>query len=168
MLSLRLRHFRRQIRESAAEVVNAILSREPAPLRCAEGELPAELERLVMKALRKDAAARYQTCAELQAELRALRDNVETAAKLREHARRNLQEDDLTANPLLSEFEGYPKLQKLVRLRPHASSRRRRLRSARWWPSCSASMSVRLACVRRLKQIAAFNCRRSCSAMSLS
>lgn len=104
--------------ENAAEIVNAILHEQPKQLRGEDGKLPADLERLVMKALRKEAGARHQTSAELQAELRALRDNVETAARLREQARHDSLKDDIAANPLLSEFAAHPKLQRLVRMRP--------------------------------------------------
>ena len=47
---------------TAADVVGAILFRDPEPL-AQIGEVPEELERIVQTALRKDRDERYQTCA---------------------------------------------------------------------------------------------------------
>ena len=56
---------------TAADIVGAILFLDPEPLARAAA-VPTELDRIVMNALRKDPAERYQTCALLLQDLRAL------------------------------------------------------------------------------------------------
>ena len=64
--------------DSAAEVFDAILNRAPvAPVRL-NPDLPAELERIVNKALEKDRALRYQSAAEMRADLQRLKRNMDT------------------------------------------------------------------------------------------
>ena len=60
---------------SSSEVLAAILEREPAPMTRFEPEAPAELQRIVSKALRKDGDRRYQSMKELLLDLQALRDS---------------------------------------------------------------------------------------------
>jgi formylglycine-generating enzyme required for sulfatase activity/predicted Ser/Thr protein kinase len=67
---------------SAAAVASAILTRELAPLARFAPDAPAELERIVAKALRKDPDARYQTAKDLLIDLRALREERAFQAKL--------------------------------------------------------------------------------------
>jgi serine/threonine protein kinase len=59
--------------ETAGVISEAILNRTPvAPMRF-QPELPAELERIIIKALEKDKDLRYQNAAELRADLKRLR-----------------------------------------------------------------------------------------------
>ena len=53
---------------STADVISALLLQEPEPLL----QVPLELERIVLTALSKERTQRYQTCAQLLEELRAL------------------------------------------------------------------------------------------------
>lgn len=62
---------------STSDALAAILDREPAPLARFEPDVPAELQRLVTKTLRKDRSQRYQTSQDLLLDLHALRDEVQ-------------------------------------------------------------------------------------------
>jgi Tol biopolymer transport system component len=64
------------------EVIAAILEREPLPLGQHKAEVPAELERIVSKALRKDCEERYQTVKDLLLDLKSLKEGLEFRAKL--------------------------------------------------------------------------------------
>jgi len=65
-----------------ADVIGRILEREPAPLSRFVDAPPDELQAIVSRALSKDAAARFQTMAELVAALKTLRQELAFAAKL--------------------------------------------------------------------------------------
>ena len=64
--------------DSTAEIFDAILNRPPvAPVRL-NPNLPAELERIIDKALEKDRTLRYQYASEIRADLRRLKRDTET------------------------------------------------------------------------------------------
>lgn len=58
---------------TTAVVFDGILNRDPAPPSTINGMLPAELDRIVSKALEKDRSLRYQTAADMGADLKRLR-----------------------------------------------------------------------------------------------
>jgi len=66
-----------------AEVMAAILNQEPSPLRRYALDAPAELERIVDKALQKDCEERYQVIKDLLLDLKSLKLELEFKAKLK-------------------------------------------------------------------------------------
>src|SRR5262245_28142192 len=66
---------------TAVEVIAAILNQEPPPLARYSQEAPAELERMVSKALAKDREERYQVVKDLLIDLKSLRLELEIKAK---------------------------------------------------------------------------------------
>src|SRR5262245_20776799 len=72
---------------NAIDVMGAILNREPAPLNAhapnSAEAAPAELQRIVSKALRKDRDERYQLVREMLLDLKSLKQELEFEAKLK-------------------------------------------------------------------------------------
>ncbi len=64
------------------DVVVAIVEKEPPPISHYVVDVPAELERIVKKALRKDAEERYQIVREMATDLRTLRKELERDSQL--------------------------------------------------------------------------------------
>lgn len=67
---------------TVAESISLVLQKDPAPLTRHDGEVPAELERIVGKALRKDREERYQTAKDLLVDLRTLKRKLELDAEM--------------------------------------------------------------------------------------
>jgi eukaryotic-like serine/threonine-protein kinase len=67
---------------TTGDVLVSIINREPPPLADFAATLPAALQSIVSRALRKDCAERYQHAAELLGELRELKQELELAARL--------------------------------------------------------------------------------------
>lgn len=68
--------------ETPTETISLILQREPPPLQSYVKEVPAELERIVSKALTKKPGDRYQTAEEIVADLRNLKRKLEANAEI--------------------------------------------------------------------------------------
>ncbi len=68
---------------STTDVLARILEREPAPLASLVESTPEELQRIVTRALMKDPDRRYPAMAEMLADLRALRQELEFGEKIR-------------------------------------------------------------------------------------
>ena len=68
--------------ETSTDVIVGITQKEPPPLARYAPNVPAELEWIVMKALRKDREERYQTIKELLTDLRRLKQRLEFETEL--------------------------------------------------------------------------------------
>ena len=64
--------------ESTALIFKAILDAEPTPVVRLNPAAPAELERIIMKALEKDRELRYQSAAEMRADLKRLKREIDS------------------------------------------------------------------------------------------
>ena len=69
--------------ETPSHVVVSILEHEPPVLTDPARDLPAELERIVTRTLRKKRAERYQTAKDLALDLKSLKGELEVEARLR-------------------------------------------------------------------------------------
>jgi serine/threonine protein kinase/Flp pilus assembly protein TadD len=68
---------------TTSEILVAIINeKEPPPLARFAREVPAELERIVEKALRKDRQERYQTAKDMLLDLKRLKQKLEVAAEI--------------------------------------------------------------------------------------
>jgi len=63
---------------TSAVIFDAILNRDPAPPRALNALLPEELERIVSKCLEKDRDLRYQTAADIRADLKRLKRDTDS------------------------------------------------------------------------------------------
>ncbi|HEY7912218.1 MAG TPA: SUMF1/EgtB/PvdO family nonheme iron enzyme, partial [Blastocatellia bacterium] len=67
--------------DSSADVIAAILDKEPVPLADKLPGVPRELERIVSKGLRKEREERYQTIKEMLVDLKGLKQELEREAE---------------------------------------------------------------------------------------
>jgi serine/threonine protein kinase/Flp pilus assembly protein TadD len=68
--------------ETKTDVIVAIAKNDPSPIARFAPEAPPEFEWIVLKALRKDAAERYQTIRELESDLKKLKQRIEFQSEL--------------------------------------------------------------------------------------
>ena len=68
--------------ETPSDCIAAILTVEPTPLSSILPDVPAKLESILQKALRKSTDERYQTIKEMLAELRTLKGKLEAESSL--------------------------------------------------------------------------------------
>ncbi len=64
--------------ESTGLIFDAILNRAPAPPGQLNPDMPADLERIILRALEKDTALRYQTAAQLRDDLKRLKRELDS------------------------------------------------------------------------------------------
>jgi eukaryotic-like serine/threonine-protein kinase len=72
--------------ETPADIISVLLQKEPQPLSTLAPEVPAQLQHIVSKALRKDKDERYQTVKSLLIDLTTLKQELEFAVKLERSA----------------------------------------------------------------------------------
>ncbi|HEY0657582.1 MAG TPA: protein kinase, partial [Pyrinomonadaceae bacterium] len=72
--------------ENAIDVIGRILHKEPISLNQLLPEIPAELERIINKALCKDCPERYQTAKDLLVDLKELKQELDFQSKLKRAA----------------------------------------------------------------------------------
>jgi len=68
---------------TAGSIFHAILEREPVPAAQVNPDLPAELDRIIAKALEKDLKLRYQTARDLGADLQRLKRDSDSGSVVR-------------------------------------------------------------------------------------
>ena len=76
--------------DTPAEVMGAILAKEPSALSSDIAKAPGELQQIVTKALQKDPGKRYQSASEMLEALKGLRHRLEVTAELERFAARRL------------------------------------------------------------------------------
>ena len=69
-------------RETAMDTLVSILEKEPPPLEHFAPNVPAEFQRIIGKALRKDREERYQTIRDLSSDLKTLKEELAFVYKL--------------------------------------------------------------------------------------
>ena len=84
--------------ETPTEAISLILQKEPAPLTRYAHDLPAELERIVTKALTKDREERYQTAKDMLIDLRNLKRKLEVDAEIERTAAPELRSSASTSS----------------------------------------------------------------------
>jgi serine/threonine protein kinase/Flp pilus assembly protein TadD len=67
---------------TSAVIFNRILNESPEPLAAHNSKAPAELDRIVIKALEKDRDLRSQTAAELRADLKRLKRDLDSSGRI--------------------------------------------------------------------------------------
>ena len=67
---------------TTATIFDGILNNTPAPLTKSNAKAPAELDRIIMKALEKDRDLRYQTAAELRGDLKRLKRDLDSSGRV--------------------------------------------------------------------------------------
>jgi len=84
--------------KTAPETISLILQQEPAPLAGHSPEVPAELERIVTRALKKDREERYQTMKDMLIDLRSLKSKREVDAAIERTVSPELRRQDFIGN----------------------------------------------------------------------
>jgi serine/threonine protein kinase len=93
--------------ETVTDTLSSIISLEPQPITSLAPHLPRELQRIVQKTLKKKRDQRYQSTRDLTVDLKELRDELRTEAKLEQTAVPNQPEKAHTSSaPRLSTSSG--------------------------------------------------------------
>jgi serine/threonine-protein kinase len=93
--------------ETASHVIVSILESDP-PALVRYAQVPAELERIVLKALRKDREERYQTATDLALDLKSLKQELEVETRLKRSLQSDLAERETTTKKGYLHTAGQP------------------------------------------------------------
>ena len=96
---------------STGDVIGLILHKEPPPLTRYEPEIPAELDRIVSKALEKDREERYQVVKDLALDLKKLKRHMQFEVELE---RTIAPEERSGASPAISSSDNSSKTEKAL------------------------------------------------------
>ena len=101
--------------ETASDTSAAILKTEPPALSQFVPDLPAEIERIVRKALQKDREERYQVVKDLLLDLKSLKRDLDVSAAIERSGAPHSQEQSLTSGTRQATGSGaYPSTQTSV------------------------------------------------------
>ena len=92
---------------TSIDTLVSILEKEPPPLDEYAPEVPAEFQRIISKALRKDREERYQTIKDLLIDLKSLKEELSFAQKL-ERSRPPRSSAGLSTKPAVTADTGTP------------------------------------------------------------
>jgi eukaryotic-like serine/threonine-protein kinase len=84
--------------ETKSHTVVSILETEPAPLTTFAPDAPAELQRIVRKALTKDRDSRYQTARDLMNDLKSLRRDLDIQSEMRRSSALDISDPESVVN----------------------------------------------------------------------
>ena len=84
-------------------IIEAVLTRAPVPVRSIISSVPPKLEEIIDKALHKDRAQRYQHAADLCAELRRLRQDIDSGSRARDEGSESATSSNISRLPLSGE-----------------------------------------------------------------
>ena len=84
-----------------SDLIVSILDREPLPLDRHLPDVPAELQRIVSKALRKDKEERYQVVKDLFLDLKSLKQELEFSARLQHSAPPEVSSDEIGSGEVI-------------------------------------------------------------------
>ncbi len=84
--------------ETKSHTVVSILETEPAPLTTFAPDAPAELQRIVRKALTKDRDSRYQTARDLMNDLKSLRRDLDIQSEMRRSSAPDISDPESVVN----------------------------------------------------------------------
>ena len=88
---------------TSSDLIVSILDREPLPLSRYLPDVPAELQRIVSKALRKDKEERYQVVKDLFLDLKSLKQELEFEARLQYSAPPELSSGEIGSREITGE-----------------------------------------------------------------
>jgi eukaryotic-like serine/threonine-protein kinase len=100
--------------ESTGVIFEAILNRAPVPAVRLNPDLPADLERIINKALEKDRNLRYQGAAELRADLQRLKRDEDSGRSAAVSALQEQEQVELVARASSGKQKSVPATQPLV------------------------------------------------------